>query len=156
MLIYYNKSPYSRVKYLNFVENEYQELGHDSVYYASPYKLQITRINPNIISIRRRVSRNADRDYLTFQERRKRKQRVRFSNEPLDTGRPKLAHPVEASATRVHLQRGSFGTSGIGFAENTQETIFQLPRAASVRPRFRFAEELVERGNLEHAEEVER
>lgn len=156
MLIYYNKSLYSRVKYLNFVENEYQELGRfcllSVTIQVTDYRLQ----TEYIISIRRRISRNADRDYLTFQERRKRKQRVRFSNEPLDTGRPKLAHPVEASATRVHLQRGSFGTSGIGFAENTQETIFQLPRAASVRPRFRFAEELVERGNLEHAEEVER
>lgn len=26
MLIYYNKSLYSRAKYLNFVENEYEEL----------------------------------------------------------------------------------------------------------------------------------
>lgn len=155
MLIYYNKSLYSRARYLNFVENEYQELARFCVLRVT---IQVTdyTYKPNIVSIRRTISRNADHDYLTFQERRKRKQRVRFSNEPLDTGRPKLAHSVEASATRVHLQRGPFGTSGIGFAENTQETIFQFPRAASVRPWFRFAEELVERGSLEHAEEVER
>lgn len=155
MLIYYNKSLYSRAKYLNFVENDYEELARFCLLRVTIRVTDYT-YKPNIVSIRRRISRNADRDYLTFQERRKRKQRVRFSNEPLDTGRPKLAHPVEASATRVHFQRGSFGTGGIGFAENTQEAIFQLPRAASVRPRFRFAEELVERGNLEHAEEIER
>lgn len=64
---------------------------------------------------------------------------------------------MEASTTtRVHVQRGTSGAGRVGIAEDTEETIVQLPRAARVRPwLLRFEEELLERGNAAESQ-VER
>ena len=94
---------------------------------------------------------------ISQKRRKRRQQRVRFANEPLDAGRHGLADAVETPAASVHVQRGAFGTSGDGVAENAEETIVQLPRAAGVRPAWlRFTEELVERGGRRRAEEARR
>lgn len=64
---------------------------------------------------------------------------------------------MEAStSTRVHVQRGSPWADRVGIAEDAEEAIVQLPRAARVRAwLLRFEEELLERGNAAEPE-VER
>lgn len=64
---------------------------------------------------------------------------------------------MEASTTtRVHVQRGASGADRVGIAEDAEETIVQLSRAARVRPwLLRFEEEFLERGNAAEPE-VER
>ena len=65
---------------------------------------------------------------------------------------------MEAPTARLHVQRVAPGTSGDGVAENAEETIVQLPRAAGVRPAWllRFPEELLQRGGRHRAQEARR
>lgn len=83
-----------------------------------------------------------------LQKRRKwRQQRFRFKDQPLRAGGPLLANPLEAPSKGLDLQRGPPRARRVGLAEDAQEEVLQLPRAARIWPGLGVHEELVQRGH---------